>query len=709
MEFHCYKQVFRVLFFMLIGLSGPEYGYCQNLLNKQISVEINNQPLEKALRMIGEKGNFHFSYNGLILPQDSLVSIVAEDQPVGAVLDKLLTDQYEYLESKSFVIIAPALKKMTLISPDITTSERSFTISGIVIDAATGKRLPGTSVLERQLLAYGQTDEHGYFKIKCKSHTPEKIIIDLTLSKNNYRDTTFHFLESVSVIRALSEDYRADPGTSSSVENTAIGNLFISAKRKIQNLNLRHFLVNRSFQISLAPGISSRGLLSPQVSNNLSFNVTGGYTGGVNGFEIAGLYNINKDDVNALQFAGVFNLVGGSVNGLQLAGVHNMALGNVKGIQIAGFVNRSEGVVRGLQVSSLLNYAQSLRGIQVGLINVADSSSGLSIGLINIIRKGNYQVSVYSNDLTNTGIGFKSGTQKLYSTILVGANLSQGQKLYSFGLGFGRDYRVSKKLSLTTQADYQFVNNGFWDDRWVRIKATVNFNLYKNITVFGGPTWNRYNQSGEAASGYQNVAKRSSLPSGNGHYISKWIGWEAGIALSSKFKGVQTEDHFQLKAYSLGLALSAGVGWDEPYGMVGGAEVFLTRKLGKSFSGMLTAGYTYFSIQPRYKKARDPYLINYELKPVGIIPVKAGIRMYVTPRFYVGGEVGLGLNLNLHKGDNRYGIYSDNKVHFVYSPSIGLNLTKKIDVSFKFEDYDLNSDLKQFAVKTSYQINISKK
>jgi len=131
--------------------------------------------------------------------------------------------------------------------------------------------------------------------------------------------------------------------------------------------------------------------------------------------------------------------------------------------------------------------------------------------------------------------------------------------------------------------------------------------------------------------------------------------------------------------------------------------------LGKSFSGMLTAGYTHFSIQPRYKKAENPYLVNYELKPVGIIPVKAGIRMYVTPRFYVGGEVGLGLNLNLHKGDNRYGIYSDNNVHFVYSPSIGLNLVKGLDVSLQFEDYALNSDLKQFAVKTSYQINISKK
>jgi hypothetical protein len=709
MEFHCYKQVFRVLFFMLIGLSGQEYGFCQNILTKQISVEINKQSLEKALRTIGEKGNFHFSYNGLILSKDSLVSIVAEDQPVGVVLGKLLTDKYEYLESKSFVIITPALKKMSLVSPDIiASSERSFTISGIVVDVASGKRLPGTSVLEKQLLAYGQTDEHGYFKIKCKSTTPEKIIIDLTLSKNNYRDTAFHFLESVSVIRALSEDDRDDPGSSSSVENTAIGNLFISAKRKVQNLNLRHFLVNRSFQISLAPGISSRGPLSPQVSNNLSFNVTGGYTGGVNGFEVAGLYNINKDQVNALQFAGVFNLVGGSVNGLQLAGVHNMALGNVNGVQAAGFVNRSEGVVRGLQVSSLLNYAQSLRGIQVGLINVADSSSGLSIGLINIIRKGSYQVSVYSNDLINTGIGFKSGTQKLYSTILVGANLSQGQKLYSFGLGFGRDYKISKKLSLTTQADYQFVNSGFWDDRWFRIKATVNFNLYKNIIVFVGPTWNRYNQSGEAASGYQNVAKRSALPSGNGHYISKWIGWEAGVALSSKFKGIQTEDHFQSKAYSLGVALSAGVGWDEPYGMVGGAEVFLTRKVGKSFSGMLTAGYTHFSIQPRYKNWGAPYLIGYKLKPVRIIPLKAGIRMYVAPRFYVGGEVGLGLNLT-HKGDNNYGIYANNKVHFIYSPSIGLNLTKRLDVSFKYEDYSLNSDLKQFAVKTSYQINISKK
>jgi hypothetical protein len=81
--------------------------------------------------------------------------------------------------------------------------------------------------------------------------------------------------------------------------------------------------------------------------------------------------------------------------------------------------------------------------------------------------------------------------------------------------------------------------------------------------------------------------------------------------------------------------------------------------------------------------------------------------MYVTPWFYAGGDVGLGINSGRQKDD--YAVYSGSMVHFVYSPCLGLNLVRGLDVSLLFEDYVRFAGIKQFAVKSAYQISLSKK
>src|SRR5205814_7962213 len=133
------------------------------------------------------------------------------------------------------------------------------------------------------------------------------------------------------------------------VEKTAVGAFLLSASQKVQSLNLKDFFAQRPFQFSVIPGVSSHGKLSPQIINNFSLNIFGGYSGGVNGLEVAGLFNIDKKTVQYLQIAGLSNVVGGPMNGLQVGGLHNTVLDSVAGLQIGGVNNFVKARLVGVQ------------------------------------------------------------------------------------------------------------------------------------------------------------------------------------------------------------------------------------------------------------------------------------------------------------------------------------------------------------------------
>src|SRR5690606_23810835 len=207
------------------------------------------------------------------------------------------------------------------------------------------------------------TNDEGDFRLKLKERTSV-----ISVSKAWYSDTTILVkpgqdqevtfgihpkvmaLDSVVVTRK------------SGVERNWLGNLFLSSKQRMQIMNLSKFFVDKPYQASLTPGLGTHGKMSAQVVNKFSFNVLGGYTAGVNGFEIGGLFNIVKRDMHYAQIAGIFNVIGGQVDGLQIAGLHNNVIGSVEGVQIAGLSSVVGRNVYGLQVSGL--YSHTTRSLE---------------------------------------------------------------------------------------------------------------------------------------------------------------------------------------------------------------------------------------------------------------------------------------------------------------------------------------------------------
>lgn len=612
--------IHKKAFILGLFLFASGMAMAQSNLDKVVPVNVTRQRLDQVLEILSNRGNFYFSYNSNIVKRDSLVTISASNRPVRQILATLFPADYEFRESGNYIIIRKAPVKLTIVTNKVVTEDNQYIVTGYVLDDNTGVQIPNASIYEKRLLVSTLTNDKGYFKLRFKNKIKTAA---LTVGKEFYEDTTvlieprYHQQITVTLLPqgvpditiVKPEDYfvpdslrvrvTSPSGTteytyvrqdSARVEKTRMGTFLVSSAQRMQSINLKKFFTDRAFQISLTPGLSTHGKLSGQVINNFSFNLLGGYSGGVNGLEIGGLFNIDKKDVRFVQVAGLFNIVGGRVtgvqvggitnnvlnntyglqiggvsnfikgdlDGLQVGGVYNHAAGFVKGMQIGGVGNFSKEKVSGVQVAGVgnvanrdmsgvqiggvFNYAKRMKGVQIGLINIADTSSGFSIGLINVVLKGYHKFSLSSNEVTNVNAAFKTGSHRLYSILQAGLNVSEwnanipgDEQAYSFGYGLGSELSIARWLSVNPEVSANYLYLGEWKDFNFLSKAALNVNLRlgKYFSIFGGPVFNVfYTEQQAGVPGFRYPMP----PSGYKNYLvgkewPGWIGWNAGIHL----------------------------------------------------------------------------------------------------------------------------------------------------------------------------------
>jgi hypothetical protein len=206
-------------------------------------------------------------------------------------------------------------------------------------------------------------------------------------------------------------------------------------------------------QISFFYPLGTSGSNSIKQDFIFSINLLVGVTGKVSGFEIAGIGNLNKDEVKGFQTAGVFNATSGSFTGFQVAGLFNTTKKDLKGVQIAGLFNGVSNQSKGIQIAGLFNRTKILKGFQLAPINITDTiDSGVSFGLINIMKKGGYnELELSFSDYQNIGVSFKHGTKTFYNIYNVGANFMK-TNLWSAGIGFGYIQKLSNKINFQPEA-----------------------------------------------------------------------------------------------------------------------------------------------------------------------------------------------------------------------------------------------------------------
>ncbi len=340
----------------------------QTILQRPVKVQADHVRLSEALALIAHDAHFKLSYNAALVNGDSIVSMNA-DANVKHALQKLVGKQIILKESGEHIILLTA-----------GAAKDPVKLSGQVFNAVDGAPVPQASVYELHEDRAVRTDASGSFILEASGRrdpTP------LLLACSGYRDTVVYVERKADPARyTLRPEERLDRmevlcmnERCATVEELGLTRLLVPASQMDQAANLGTG-ETRDWQISLIPSISSNGDIAGAVVNRWSLNVFAGYARGLDGFELAGLANLERRDVKGAQIAGIANLVGRDTRGVQIAGVMNHTLHELKGVQIAGLVNTVWDTLTGVQIAGGVNIVKGgMLGTQVsGVGNLTTQS-----------------------------------------------------------------------------------------------------------------------------------------------------------------------------------------------------------------------------------------------------------------------------------------------------------------------------------------------
>ncbi|SDT68461.1 hypothetical protein SAMN05216490_4910 [Mucilaginibacter mallensis] len=492
----------------------------QDYMTRNITVgNIGQVTIGQLLKKITARSDFNFAYNNKAITADSVVLISGYRGTLYDFLAGLFGPDYEFKEVPGYVILRHAPNKLILTAELDSDDPGELIVKGHVSDALFKTNIPQVSIVEKDLLIAQLTDQQGNFSFKISN---PNISLLLTASKENYRDTSIYLLQDVPVVglKLKKRRYKYDPDESKKRAKLEQGfsRFFITSRQKIQALNLGGLFAYSPYQVSLTPGLSSHGIYNSQVINHLSINLIGGYTAGIQGVELGGVFNIDRNNVSFFQAAGVFNIVGGNMKGIQMAGIYNQVLNNTSGVQIAGIYNQTNNLSsgmqlsmignvadtsRGLQLTGLINYskvagsqlsgviniAKNVHGFQFGPVNIADSSD-YPIGLINFVKNGPKSLALSYDDANFIHLDFRSGGRILYGLLGAGLNTAGGTYKYALELGLGAhmisDHRFSVDGELVTRLTTDLGKNSY---QTYSLKFLPAYHLSHHFSLFAAPAF----------------------------------------------------------------------------------------------------------------------------------------------------------------------------------------------------------------------------
>src|SRR6478735_9713644 len=126
------------------------------------------------------------------------------------------------------------------------------------------------------------------------------------------------------------------------------------------------------------------------------------------------------------------------------------------------------------------------------------------------------------------------------------------------------------------------------------------------------------------------------------------------------------------------VSFTPGISLNAPNNFVYGFDTRIEKRFLHSFAWMVTAGYTEFT----YTNGNQ-----------GILSLKAGGKVFVSPKAYLAAEIG-------------GGTYTNGGGLIIAAPSVGTKVGEKWDFSFKFEAYsNFNYSISQFGVRAGYRLS----
>jgi hypothetical protein len=568
----------------------PFHSFSQTpLLERPITLRVNNEKISTVLDYIAKQGGFSFSYNSAIFDVNNRGDITVQNKPVREVLNLIFKGIITYKVRGNHIILQKNTQK---------ESPKTIILSGYIIDTQTDKPLSKASVYDPRSLSSTVSNEYGFYRIKLNvSNLPTKLMITkadyekkfiniksiqdayevIELTPIIYRPIDIPVYEDNSIEKKdnnLNQDLSLESKpisqpvappfpditdqnifpTSPIIDSTLydsrwdkfkkkVGKIFVSRSQRINAQNVDDYL-NRDFQVSFLPFLGTNRLLSGSIRNDYSLNILMGYSGGVRKLEVGGLLNGVRNDVQGLQIAGVGNIVGGSVLGGQLSSTLNIAGYLDKGIQLSlGFnvIIRESG---GWQIAPV-NFAHRVLegGKQMGFINISDSTDTVPIGFLSFVGSGNgykrLELSVDENQTAS--FSFKTGVRKFYNVVALHYNFTRKQEVFGIGYGIGRAFELRNSWMLNTDLTASALVE--YDDLSPNVatlwKLEVSFEkqIARNAAVTFGPSVkylmiDEYNSSSWITKPFSKMPSYKSLSSTANSTF--WIGFQMGLRIRSR-------------------------------------------------------------------------------------------------------------------------------------------------------------------------------
>ncbi|MEY4539867.1 MAG: hypothetical protein RLZZ306_1624 [Bacteroidota bacterium] len=559
------------------------------LLERPITLSVNNEKISVVLDNISRQGNFSFSYNSAIFDVNNRGDITVVNKPVREVLNLIFKGIITYKVRGNYIILQKNIQK---------ESPKTIILSGYIIDTQTDKPLSKATVYDPKSLSSTISNQYGFYRIKLTvSNLPIKLMITkadyekrifvLKSALNTYEDIELtpiivksfdipvyednsiekkdnHVNQDLSLENKPVTQPIAPPfpditdqnlfPTTPIVDSTLYENRWDEFKKKVgiilvsrsQRINAQNVddSLSRNFQVSLLPFLGTNRSLSGSIKNDYSLNLLMGYSGGVRKLEVGGILNGVRNDVQGLQVAGVGNIVGGNVVGGQISSTFNIA-GNVEsGIQLSSGFNVIIKESSGWQISSI-NFAHKVvkGGKQIGFINISDSTETTPIGFLSFVGSGNgYKRLELLVDENQTAIfSFKTGVKQFYNVLALHYNFTRKKEIFGIGYGIGRAFEVGNSWMMNTDLTTNLLVE--YDDLSPNVaalwKLDVSFEkqIARNVAVTVGPSIkyldiNEYNSTSWVSKPFNKIPSYKTISSTINSTF--WIGFQMGLRIRSR-------------------------------------------------------------------------------------------------------------------------------------------------------------------------------
>ncbi|GAB2775596.1 TonB-dependent receptor [Rhabdobacter roseus] len=281
----------------------------QELLNQKVSVEFTDWPVERALDQLRKHTGFKFLYNSYTFEPSTKLSVTAKDEPLHAVLDRVLKPlQVTYAVNGKQIILSRLPQRSSYVLPEprpVLLALPDRVLTGQVRSADDNQPLPGVSILIKGTTQGTASDAEGRYRLSIPDQGTLLVFSYVGYESQEVAVSTQSTLDVVlqSDTKALSEVVVVGYGTVKKSDLTgAVSSISADELRKMPMTTLDQGLQGRAAgvqvtQTDAAPG----GTVSIRIRGGTSINNSNEPLYVVDGFPVTAIKSLNPNDIESME------------------------------------------------------------------------------------------------------------------------------------------------------------------------------------------------------------------------------------------------------------------------------------------------------------------------------------------------------------------------------------------------------------------------